>query len=127
MFRPRYDDDGSPEYCCDSRTTPRLQKSCAQMEAIKVHWLQQSIHLGWRRGVRDAQERFDGFEEFVALQRQDQPLQATVPRLDDALAEPAVFVQVHRGTVEVPHQQEVDDAKVLELDEHGGFRFVGIF
>lgn len=76
------------------------------------------IHFGWRCGVRDAQERFDGFEEFVALQRQYQALQPAIAGLNDSLAEPGVLVQIHRGTVEMPHQQEVDDTEVLELDEH---------
>uniref|UniRef100_A0A182QL30 Uncharacterized protein n=1 Tax=Anopheles farauti TaxID=69004 RepID=A0A182QL30_9DIPT len=60
----------------------------------------------WRCGVRHAEERFDGFEKFVAVQRQHQPLQPPVPRLYDPLAEARVFVQIHRGTVEEAHQQK---------------------
>uniref|UniRef100_A0A182LX87 Uncharacterized protein n=1 Tax=Anopheles culicifacies TaxID=139723 RepID=A0A182LX87_9DIPT len=65
----------------------------------------------WRCGVRDAKERFDGFEKFVSVQWQHQPLQPAVPRLHNPVAEARVFIQIHRGTVQEAHQQEINYAE----------------
>uniref|UniRef100_A0A8W7PPP6 Uncharacterized protein n=1 Tax=Anopheles coluzzii TaxID=1518534 RepID=A0A8W7PPP6_ANOCL len=77
--------------------------------AFNSKGFQQLLH--WRCGVRDAEERFDGFEKFVSVQRQHQPLQTAVPRLHDPVAEARIFVQIHRGTVQDAHQQKINDAK----------------
>lgn len=92
----------------------------------ETEWLSFSRHLpvrfGGRRGVRHPQEHLDRLQELVILQRQDEALQAAVPRLHDPSAQSRILVQVigrahgwphHRVYRGVTHNEEQ-----LEHDFH---------